>query len=983
MGSSSVCCAQAEEGDELFFAPSLVSASVLPGSDEIQRSRQEHAAKRQEEADRRRKEQAEEKERLLEAEHQQREAEAAKRRREQEEECARLAAEEAERQTRQAEAEAAKERARLAAEEAECQRRDAEAAKRRREEEEERARVMAKEVERQRRGAEAAKRRREEEEERARLAAEQAERHRHEAEASKRRREEEEERLRLVAEAAERQQRKHEIEASKRRREEEEERLRLVAEEAERLQRSREVEAAKQRREEEQERARLEAEEAERQQRRREVEAEAAKRHRVEEEKEQMRRVAQKAECQQLEGAHCIDGCWVGASRAEIRNGKVLCETGVSSDIEVDVQGNATMIVDGERIYGNFRDDGKLYWEDGDVWTREQHCRQQLDGCWVGAERAEIRSGKVMWETGISSDIEFGDQGNVSMILDGKQFYGKLGDDGKLYWEDGDIWTRRQSSQEQQHTSSSTCQLHKHNSTDTNKPSSTGTNPEQLLHHSTLHQNSTAATHHQHQDEQRPNAAYPNSTVTAHQQVVPMQAFAAGQEATHPEEMPERKAADPEWTAAECRQAPEWSCPTCTFLNEAGTPDCRLCGGPAPELASSSKSEEQKGSKEALLSLDGHWSGAEIRGGKVIWENGSSHDIEMVDSRHVRLLLGDELFHGELRDDGKLYWEDGDVWTKEQEAAVELGAGEAKHPTSSGWECATCTFVNSQASKSCSVCGASCPELPLESSASDTLTSSAPHDFRGHTDRGRPDAPQPANEDVAVAAQSDASDATPSEGGLCRREAGHDEEEWVCQSCTFQNGRGTAECGICGSARQLQLPLPPSDVDAGIAGAGRDLDAADGGSTGTPGVIDVPPIVPLQTAEVSFAEDGDGCKKHSELAPLAIGGSLSSSAEWTCPACTVLNEQGAAKCKLCAATRQELRLPGAAASSSSPLRSLRAGGASPRFGQDSHRDSARTLLGLWETRPESERTLTGLWTDRSGTDRSDVSDCMIGKISSV
>jgi serine/threonine protein kinase len=77
--------------------------------------------------------------------------------------------------------------------------------------------------------------------------------------------------------------------------------------------------------------------------------------------------------------------------------------------------------------------------------------------------------------------------------------------------------------------------------------------------------------------------------------------------------------------------------------------------------------------QEQLTSqIDGHWNKALISGTTVEWKSGGLNPLERISPTEVRLTMDDgESFMGELRDDGKLHWSDGDIWTKADDAGTE------------------------------------------------------------------------------------------------------------------------------------------------------------------------------------------------------------------------------------------------------------------------------------------------------------------------
>ena len=62
--------------------------------------------------------------------------------------------------------------------------------------------------------------------------------------------------------------------------------------------------------------------------------------------------------------------------------------------------------------------------------------------------------------------------------------------------------------------------------------------------------------------------------------------------------------------------------------------------------------------------LEGFWNQGEIRGNMILWHTGGSSELKVRDARYVSLKLQGVWFQGELREDGQIHWEDGDVWNR-------------------------------------------------------------------------------------------------------------------------------------------------------------------------------------------------------------------------------------------------------------------------------------------------------------------------------
>jgi hypothetical protein len=84
------------------------------------------------------------------------------------------------------------------------------------------------------------------------------------------------------------------------------------------------------------------------------------------------------------------------------------------------------------------------------------------------------------------------------------------------------------------------------------------------------------------------------------------------------------------------------------------------------ESESRSVSEEPAGGDACVkASFDGSWSGrGVIREGKLAWQDGPSTPLVILTSTTLRVTLDGVSHQGELRNDGQLHWDDGDVWTR-------------------------------------------------------------------------------------------------------------------------------------------------------------------------------------------------------------------------------------------------------------------------------------------------------------------------------
>eukprot|EP00973_Karenia_brevis_P058336 8122757-Karenia_brevis.AAC.1 len=77
------------------------------------------------------------------------------------------------------------------------------------------------------------------------------------------------------------------------------------------------------------------------------------------------------------------------------------------------------------------------------------------------------------------------------------------------------------------------------------------------------------------------------------------------------------------------------------------------------ELANDSCSEVH----DEGLSIDGVWNKATIKGHQLIWESGDTWVISQIPHTKILTVKG-RLYTAELRADDRLYWNDGDIWTR-------------------------------------------------------------------------------------------------------------------------------------------------------------------------------------------------------------------------------------------------------------------------------------------------------------------------------
>jgi len=131
-----------------------------------------------------------------------------------------------------------------------------------------------------------------------------------------------------------------------------------------------------------------------------------------------------------------LQGHWAG--RGEIRGSNLLWKHGPSTRIWPMANGQITVRLDGQVHYGELKGN-ELHWDDGDIWSRSVELEQGFEGRWPG--RGEIRGKTLFWRDGPAVTLELAGR-DIELCLDGTRHHGMLKEDGKLHWDDGDIWSR-------------------------------------------------------------------------------------------------------------------------------------------------------------------------------------------------------------------------------------------------------------------------------------------------------------------------------------------------------------------------------------------------------------------------------------------------------------------------------------------------------------------------------------------------------------
>merc|ERR1719272_1517164 len=70
-----------------------------------------------------------------------------------------------------------------------------------------------------------------------------------------------------------------------------------------------------------------------------------------------------------------------------------------------------------------------------------------------------------------------------------------------------------------------------------------------------------------------------------------------------------------------------------------------------------------------LASFSGLWSKGSINGGMITWADGNVDKLQSVGPYMVEVSSQQPACRGELKVDDKIYWSDGEVWTRESEPA--------------------------------------------------------------------------------------------------------------------------------------------------------------------------------------------------------------------------------------------------------------------------------------------------------------------------
>jgi len=134
-------------------------------------------------------------------------------------------------------------------------------------------------------------------------------------------------------------------------------------------------------------------------------------------------------------------GIW---SKARIHDGVLTWNEGENVAITVTSTKTFQMRYLGTDYAAELRD-GKLHWDDNDVWTRQSSDvnvnwhHASFKGIW---NKARIHDGVLTWNDGEDVPITVTSTKTFQMRYLGKTYTAELWSDGKLHWDDDDVWTR-------------------------------------------------------------------------------------------------------------------------------------------------------------------------------------------------------------------------------------------------------------------------------------------------------------------------------------------------------------------------------------------------------------------------------------------------------------------------------------------------------------------------------------------------------------
>jgi cold shock CspA family protein len=134
-----------------------------------------------------------------------------------------------------------------------------------------------------------------------------------------------------------------------------------------------------------------------------------------------------------------FDGMW---NKAAIHNNVLSWHEGPwdapCPSVNVDARSakEFQMMYEGEVHQAELRDDGQLYWDDGDKWIRVQ---LKFEGRW---SKASISRNILTWNEGEEVTIDIISPDSFCMTYVGNVYTATLQANGILRWDDGDVWRR-------------------------------------------------------------------------------------------------------------------------------------------------------------------------------------------------------------------------------------------------------------------------------------------------------------------------------------------------------------------------------------------------------------------------------------------------------------------------------------------------------------------------------------------------------------
>jgi len=134
-----------------------------------------------------------------------------------------------------------------------------------------------------------------------------------------------------------------------------------------------------------------------------------------------------------------FSGVW---NKACIHDGVLTWNEGEDVTITITSSKSFHMTYCGMTCCAELRD-SKLWWDDGEVWQRS---KAQFDGHWT---KATIEKGILTWKEGEEVAIQTLSANTFQMWYLGVNCTAEMRDDGKLHWDDGDLWTRQETEVQQ------------------------------------------------------------------------------------------------------------------------------------------------------------------------------------------------------------------------------------------------------------------------------------------------------------------------------------------------------------------------------------------------------------------------------------------------------------------------------------------------------------------------------------------------------